>query len=173
VLWGIAALVAAIGGWFAALATGRLPNALHRFLAAYVRYVMHVSAFLYLIGNPFPGFVGRAGSYPVDLRIPDRERQNRWITGFRFILAFPAVLVASGLGGLLFAAALLGWFAALATGRMPSGLERMGGFVLRYNGQLNAYLLLLTARYPYSGPWLSTSSAPDPEPVAPEPLAAT
>jgi hypothetical protein len=173
VLWGIAALLAAIAGWFATLATGRLPNAFHRFLAAYVRYVMHVSAFLYLIGNPFPGFVGRAGSYPVDLQIPGRERQNRWVTGFRFILAFPALLVASGLGGLVLAAAFLGWFAALATGRMPSGLERMGGFVLRYNGQLNAYLLLLTERYPYSGPWLAASPPPEPQPVAPEPLAAT
>ena len=43
--------------------------ALHRFLAAWVRYAIHVMAFLSLVGGPFPGFVGAAGSYPVDLAI--------------------------------------------------------------------------------------------------------
>ena len=30
---------------------------------------MHVGAFLFLIGGPFPGFTGAAGSYPVDLEL--------------------------------------------------------------------------------------------------------
>jgi hypothetical protein len=172
-LWGITALLAAIAGWFVALFAGRLPDGLHRFLAAYLRYQTHVLAFLYLIGNPFPGFVGRAGSYPVDLQIPARERQSRWITGFRLLLSIPALLVSGALGGLLFVAAVLGWFASLVTGRMPGGLQRMGAFSVRYSAQLNAYLLLLTDRYPYSGPWLSVDETPEPEPAAPEPLAAS
>ncbi len=173
ILWGIAAVLAAIAGWFVALIAGRLPDALHRFLTAYLRYQTHVLAFLYLIGNPFPGFVGRAGSYPVDLQIPGRERQSRWITGFRLLLSIPALLVSGALGGLVFIAAVLGWFASLVTGRMPGGLQRMGAFSVRYSAQLNAYLLLLTDRYPYSGPWLSMGETPGPGPVVPEPLAAS
>jgi hypothetical protein len=173
ILWSIAAVLAAIAGWFVALFAGRLPNALHRFLAAYLRYQTHVTAFLYVIGNPFPGFVGSTGSYPVDLQIPGRERQSRWITGFRLLLSVPALIVSSALGGLLLVSAFLGWFASLVTGRMPPGLEQMGAFALRYSAQLNAYLLLLTHRYPYSGPWLSVGETPEPEPVAPEPLAAS
>jgi hypothetical protein len=163
VLWSIAVLVAAIVGWFITLFTGRLPDRLHRFFSAYLRYALHLSAFFYLVGNPFPGFMGRAGSYPVDLELPTRERQNRWITGFRFILALPALLVSSALGGLLLVVAILGWFASLVTGRMPAGLQRMGAFVLRYNAQVHGYLLLLTDRYPYSGPWVNLA-APEPKP---------
>ena len=151
-LWGVIALLAAIVAWFAALFTGRIPNALHRFLGAYVRYSVHVSAFLWLIANPFPGFVGAPGSYPIDLAIAERERQNRWITGFRLFLSLPALVISSALGGALFAAGFLGWFAALFTGRMPRGLARMGAYAVRYSGQAYGYGLLLTDRYPYSGP---------------------
>jgi Domain of unknown function (DUF4389) len=157
VLWSIAVLAAAIVGWFVTLFAGRLPNRLHRFLAAYVRYTTHLAAFIYLVGNPFPGFVGSAGSYPVDLELPERARQNRWITGFRLFLSFPALLVSGALDGLLAVVAVLGWFASLVTGRMPAGLQRMGAFVLRYHAQVNGYLLLLTDRYPYSGPWINVA----------------
>ena len=47
---------------------------------------------------------------------------------------------------------LLGWFAALVTARMPTGFRNVGAWSLRYGAQLNAYLWLLTDRYPYSGP---------------------
>ena len=33
-----------------------------------------------LVGNPFPGFVGKPGSYPVDLELPAPERQKRLVT---------------------------------------------------------------------------------------------
>lgn len=164
VLWSIAVLAAAIVGWFVVLFAGRLPDRLHRFLAAYLRYTIHLSAFLYLVGNPFPGFAGSAGSYPVDLELPARERQSRWITGFRLLLSFPALLVAGALDGLLVVVAFLGWFASLVTGRMPPGLQRMGAFVLRYHAQVNGYLLLLTDRYPYSGPWVRAAPMPEPRP---------
>src|SRR5205807_2463552 len=68
-LWGIAALLATVANWFATLAGGRSPEALHRFLSTYVRYSTHVYAFLFLVANPFPGFAGRQGSYPVEATI--------------------------------------------------------------------------------------------------------
>jgi uncharacterized protein DUF4389 len=48
--------------------------------------------------------------------------------------------------------ALLGWFAALATGRFPLGLRNAGPLALRYTAQVNGYDLLLTDSYPYTGP---------------------
>jgi Domain of unknown function (DUF4389) len=151
-LWGIAALLAAVGNWFATLFRGASPEPLHRFLAAYVRYQLHVGAFLYLVANPFPGFVGREGSYPVDLRIAGPERQNRWTVGFRLVLALPALLLAAAFGSLAFVVAFLGWFAALFTGRMPVGLRNASALALRYSAQAYAYVLLVTGAYPYSGP---------------------
>jgi len=151
-LWWLAALLAVVASWAATLVRGRSPAALHRFLAAYVRYSTHVSAFLYLVANPFPGFTGAAGSYPLDIEIDPPDRQLRWMVALRPVLAVPALVVSSALGSALGLVGLFGWFAALVTGRMPRGLARLGAFILRYSAQTSAYLCLLTDRYPHSGP---------------------
>lgn len=166
-LWGLVALLAAFFNWFAVLIVGLSPRPLHRFLAAYVRYQLHVAAYLYLIGNPFPGFTGAEGSYPIELRVAERVRHNRWSVLFRLPLALPALLIAAVYGSLVFMVALLSWFAALVTGRMPLGLRNAGALALRYMSQTCGYLFLLTAAYPYSGPCL----APPPDPPPPEVVA--
>ena len=149
---------AVILAWLCALAIGRVPSPFHRFLARFVRYGTHLTAFLSMVGNPFPGFVGKPGSYPVDLELPAPERQKRLVTFFRFWLAIPAFLISIGLSGALWTAAFLGWFVALFLGRMPEGLRNLGAYSLRYSGQVNAYLYLLTPRYPDSGPRPDPSS---------------
>jgi hypothetical protein len=155
-LWSVATFFAALAAWFAALATGRVPSGLHRFLAAYVRYVLHLFAFLYLVGRKFPGFTGRAGSYGIDVEIDPPAPQNRWKTLFRLLLAVPALILGGALGGVLFVVAVLGWFYAIVTGRMPEGLRNLGVSCLRYGAQVDSYLLLLTERYPYAAPVLAT-----------------
>lgn len=161
ILWGVVAFLAGIVGWFATLLLGRLPLALHRFLAAYLRYSTHVFAFLFLTANPFPGFTGAAGSYPVDPELPGPERQRRLVTFFRLFLAIPAMAVSSSLYTLAFVVAFFGWFVSLAFGRMPPSFREAQAYALRYGVQTNAYLWLLTGRYPYSGPSLGQ---PEPEP---------
>jgi Domain of unknown function (DUF4389) len=164
VLWSVAAIVVIVLGWFATLAMGRLPMPFHRFLAAWLRYQVHVYAFLTLVANPFPGFAGATGSYPVDVRVDPPERQHRLKTLFRLVLAYPANLVAWTLTGALWIVALFGWFVGLALGRMPRGLRGLGAFALGYGAQTTAYLSLLTDRYPYSGPpWVD--APPEPEPL--------
>jgi ABC-type multidrug transport system fused ATPase/permease subunit len=165
ILWGVAAFLAGIVGWFAALILGRLPRALHRFLTAYLRYSTHVFSFLFLTANPFPGFTGAAGSYPVDPELPEPERQRRLVTFFRFFLAIPALAVSSSLYTLAFVAAFFGWFVSLALGRMPRSFREAQAYAIRYGAQSSAFLWLLTSRYPYSGPSLGQ---PEPEPE-PEP----
>jgi hypothetical protein len=163
ILWGVIAFLAVIVGWVAALILGRLPRALHRFLAAYLRYSIHVFAFLFLTANPFPGFTGAAGSYPVDPELPEPERQKRLVTLFRLFLAIPALAVSSSLYTLAFVAAFFGWFVSLALGRMPRSFREAQAYALRYGVQTNAFLWLLTGRYPYSGPSLGQPE-PEPEP---------
>ncbi|MDX6438227.1 MAG: hypothetical protein QOF45_810 [Gaiellaceae bacterium] len=161
-LWSTAAILAAIVNWFVALVRGRSAEPLHRFLAAYIHYTVHLTAFLFLVANPFPGFAGAPG-YPVDVTIAPAERQNRWITLFRTFLAVPAFLVAGALGGALFVAGFLGWFAALITGRMPTGLRNLGAVAVRYHAQTDAYWFVLSDRYPYSSPALQPPPEPEPE----------
>jgi uncharacterized membrane protein YgcG len=151
VLWTIAAFFAAIANWAVTLVRGTSPLALHRFLAAYVRYDAHVFGYLLLVANPFPGFTGDPG-YGVDAVVAPPERQNRWVTGFRGLLAIPSFVVSSALSGLLVVSGFLGWFYALATGRMPQSLRNAGAYALRYNAQTMSYIWILTDRYPFSGP---------------------
>jgi hypothetical protein len=163
-LWGIVVVLAAIVAWFVALVTGRVPDGLHRFIAAYVRYGSHVSAYVYLVGRRFPGFTGRAGSYEVDPEIAPPAPQSRWKTLFRLFLVVPALIVTSTLGGVLLVAAFLGWWHALVTGRMPQGLRNLGAACIRYTAQTYAYLLLLTDRYPYAAPVLRGGRLAVPKP---------
>jgi hypothetical protein len=151
-LWTVVAILAAIVMWFATLFTGTPPAGLHRFLSRYLRYSLHVSAFIYLVANPFPGFAGEEGRYPLDLVLPGLARQNRWKTGFRIFLAIPALLVNGALGGGLIVAAFLTWFVALATGAAPWGLRNFSAYALRYASQVNAYTFLVTQAYPHASP---------------------
>ena len=155
-LWSLAAILAAFLNGIHALVRGRSAHPLHRFLVAYVRYSAHVTAFVTLVGGRFPGFTGEPG-YPVDVTTPDVERQSRWVTFFRGILVLPAFLVSGGYSAALFAVGFLGWFAALATGRMPAGLRKLGVVAVRYLAQTNAYWLIVTDDYPYASPALRGS----------------
>ena len=154
-LWSALALLAVLVNWVATLLRGRSPAALHRFLAAYVRYLISVYAFLYVVANPFPGFGGSPGSYPLDTLVADPQPQNRWAVLFRLALAFPALLLAGAYAGLVWVLAVLGWFSSLVRGRMPHGMRDAGALALRYHAQAAGYLLLLTDSYPYSGPCAS------------------
>lgn len=159
-LWGIATFVAVVVNWFVTLFRGTPARRLHAFVARYVRYQLHVYAFLYLVANPFPGFDGAPGRYPLDLVVPGPARQNRWKTGFRLFLAIPAFLVSAALGYGLTVAAFLTWFVALVRGAAPWGLRNYSAYSLRYQAQVNAYTALLTDAYPHASP---LEGAPEPQ----------
>lgn len=161
-LWSIATLVAVICNWFVTLFRGTPAASLHRFVSRYVRYQLHVSAFLYLAANPFPAFDGAPGRYPLDLELPAPARQNRWKTFFRFFLAIPAFLVASALGYGLLVTAFLTWFVGLARAEAPWGFRNFAAYALRYGAQTNAYFYLLTDAYPHASP-LEGAPAPQHE----------
>jgi hypothetical protein len=170
-LWSLLVLPAALLNWLATLAGGRSPYWLHRFLAAYVRYQLHVWSFLYLVANPFPGFSGSAGSYPAsEVLLAERSVQNRWKTAFRAILALPAFALSGAYGSLAAVVALLGWFVSLALGRVPRGFRNAGALALGYQAQMLGYGLLLTDVYPYSGPMRppGEDAVPAPAPESPQ-----
>ncbi|HVP75703.1 MAG TPA: DUF4389 domain-containing protein [Gaiellaceae bacterium] len=160
-LWAVAAILAAVANWFVTLVRGTPAAALHGFLSRFVRYRLHVYAFLSLAANPFPAFGGRAGSYPLDLELPEPGRQNRWKTGFRIVLVIPAAIVNGALEWGLFVAAVLTWFAALVKGTAPWGLRNLMAYALRYDAQVNAYGLLLTDVYPNASPLEGAAAQPD------------
>jgi hypothetical protein len=149
-LLAVIAVFAILGNWFATLFTGRSPAGLHNFLAGFLRYTTQVSAYLFLIADPFPGFylINLKQDYPIDLEVAPPEVQNRWTVFFRIILAIPAMIVSNILRNLSGILGFFSWFVALFTGRVPQGIRNFGVLALRYESQTYAYLMLLTSRYP-------------------------
>ncbi len=146
-VWGIAALVVWVIAWFAALFTKRVPEALHNFLASYLRYQVHVFAYVILVADPYPGFSGTA-SYPVTVEIAPPAEQGRLSVFFRGLLALPALLVSGVLNYLTELLAVFAWFVAIVLGRIPEGMRNLLAFSVRYHAQTQAYMYLLTSRYP-------------------------
>jgi hypothetical protein len=146
-LWAIVAELATIVNWFATLFMGRSPNALHNFVAAFLVFQTRVTAYIYLLAEPWPPF-GAGGDYPVDLRVAGAQPQNRLTVFFRLILAIPALILASVFGTLNRVLALVSWFYALATGQISDGIRSIGVYCLRYEQQTFGYVLLATDRYP-------------------------
>jgi 2-(1,2-epoxy-1,2-dihydrophenyl)acetyl-CoA isomerase len=146
--WSVAAIAVAFAGWFVVLVRGSLPQPMHRFLARFLRYQTHVYAYEFLVAEPFPGFGGRPGSYPIDLTIAAPREQERWKAAVRLILAIPAYIFASVLNTVLQVVAVIAWIVALCLGRVPRGMRDLAAYCVRYQAQTNGYLLLLTDAYP-------------------------
>jgi len=157
-LWAVAVLVVFILNWFVALIIGRPAKPFQRFTAAFLRYLTTVLAYMFLIANPFPGFTGEPGSYPIELEVPTTpEKQNRLKTFFRFFLAYPAMVVGGVLMYVTYAVTFLAWWAAMITGRMPRGFRDLGANAIRYLMQIYAYIYLVTGTYPNASPYVGIS----------------
>jgi hypothetical protein len=141
---------AVIANWFATLVTARSPEGLHNFLAGFLRYTTHASAYFFLIADPYPGFylINLKEDYPIDLEIEPPVTQNRWTVAFRIVLAIPAIIVTQILDNLSMALAVFSWFIALYQGSVPAGVRNFAALVLRFQSQTYAYVALLTPRYP-------------------------
>lgn len=147
-LWGVIVVLASIVNWFATLFTGRSPEGLHTFIATWLRYATHVRAYTLLVADPFPGFTGREGTYPIDLEVDPPQEQSRLTVFFRLILAIPAMLLTNILGNISQLLAVFSWFIALVTGRVPEGLRNFAALAMRFETQTYGYMLLLTEKYP-------------------------
>jgi hypothetical protein len=160
-IWGIAAFLAVIVNWFATLFTGRSPEGLHQFITRFLRYQTHIGAYFYLLADPYPSFMADR-DYPVDLAAAPSRDQNRLVTLFRLILAIPLFVVTYVLGALMGVLAIIAWFIAVFTAKVPEGLRNLLLFCFRFSTQTNGYLYILTDRYPSFA-----YETPDPEPLEP------
>jgi hypothetical protein len=146
-VWSILVLPVLPVSWLLALVLGRVPRKLHRFLAAFLRYSGQVTAWFDLLSGRYPDPL-HTREHPFAIEVPDPQRQPRLVTLLRVPLAVPAIVLSSVFGVILAAVALGSWFVALVLGRMTAGLQELGTFCLRYHLEMQAYVLLLTSRYP-------------------------
>jgi hypothetical protein len=146
-IWSIGVSVTVLIAWFAALFTGRVPDGLHNFNAGFLRYSTRVTGYLFLLANPWPPF-SSSDPYPIDVRVDPPEKQSRLTVFFRLILAIPAIILVYVFRLVNQLVAFLAWFYCLALGRMHEGMRNISAWLLRYEVQTYAYLMLLTDRYP-------------------------
>ena len=66
-LWTLWVVLTGVVNWLISIFTGRPPAWFHGVMCGYVRYQAHLAAYLSLVGNPYPGFMGEAGEYPIDV----------------------------------------------------------------------------------------------------------
>ncbi|MFD9125084.1 DUF4389 domain-containing protein [Kitasatospora sp. NPDC059571] len=149
VVWALSllAFAAVVVGWFGALALGRLPEPIERYLAGFVRYDTRVRASAMLLVDRYPPFAWSPEDYPVRVELKPGPL-NRLAVLFRLILMIPAAIVESLLTGGWYVAAFVIWIIVLVLGRMPEPLFGSSAAVLRFTTRFSAYVLMLTAAYP-------------------------
>ena len=151
VLWalGIAAEVVVIICWFAALFLGRLPEGLGGFLTGYLRWLVRVQAYLFLLTDRYPPFELGEADYPVQILLRPGPL-NRLAVLFRIILAIPAALLAALVVlGMETIVMFVTWLIVLIAGQMPRPLYEAIAAGQRYYFRYTGYLFLLTGTYPW------------------------
>jgi Domain of unknown function (DUF4389) len=150
----IAARAVAVVGWFAIVFTGKLPEGLANLLCLFIRYNNRATAYAGFLREEYPPFAYDTvapdpGDYPVLTGLaPELEDRNRVTVGFRLILVIPQLIVLAVLGIAAFVVWVIGFFAVLFTGRWPEGMRTFVVGVMRWYTRVEAYLGLLTDKYP-------------------------
>ena len=149
-IYGLVASIAVVIAWLAIVFTARYPTALYDFVAGYTRLLARFTAYVSLLCDPYPPFVGSDDdAYPVRMHFDGPlERYSRLKTFFRVILAIPIAILRYVMNLLLEVGAIAAWVVILITGKMPRGLFDLMVLANSYMARSDAYLLLLTETYP-------------------------
>lgn len=102
--------------------------------------------------------------HPIRLVVTGDLRRNRLTVFFRLLLAIPHFIWLALWGIVNAVVLILSWFAALVTGRVPTGFHDFMGRYLRYQTHVVAYIQLAADPYP---PFDGSSSYPVDLEVAP------
>jgi hypothetical protein len=83
-----------------------------------------------------------------ELEIPEPGSQRRLTVFFRWLLLIPQFLVVWALSVIAVPVVIVGWFGALALGRLPDPVENYLAGYVRYDTRVRADAMLLVDRYP-------------------------
>ena len=89
--------------------------------------------------------------HPIGLVVNDDLRRNRLTVFFRLLLAIPQEIWISLWGIVAYVVLIIAWFAALFTGRVPTGLHNFLARFARASIHVYAYILLLADPWPPFG----------------------
>lgn len=147
---GMATAIVGFIGWLGALFTGRLPEFAVTYLTGYIQWTTRVQAYAMLLTDAYPPFsLDDDPAYPVRVAVPPADKLNRAAVFFRFILVFPANLLAGLVtsGGMTIVG-FIAWLITLVSGQLPASLHQAYTAILRFTLRVNCYFYMLTAAYP-------------------------
>jgi hypothetical protein len=148
-LYGIVAMLAAIGAWFALMFTKRYPDGLYDFVAGYVKLSAQIGGFLTLVTDEWPPFMPDRDDYPIRVEVaPQQVEYRRAQTFFKYVLSFPQQVILTGLSYVYLGAAFIAWWRILFTGRQSATMHDALRLSLAYSTRAGAFLLLLTEVHP-------------------------
>jgi hypothetical protein len=139
---------------FTVLFTRRIPRPLFEAIAMTFRYEWRVTSYALFLREDYPPFdfqpsVDDDGADPhtiVTFTYP--EEMSRWQPLYKWILAIPHYFVLLGLAIAAVAVIIAGFFIVLITGEYPVRMRDFLVAVYRYSVRVQAYVGLLTDRYP-------------------------
>jgi hypothetical protein len=145
--------VLAFLGWFAALFTGKLPEAFGDFIVGYYRYAWRAYSYYGFLRDKYPplgpslGYTD-PGDDPAWFEVQKGEGLSRLAVLFRLILVIPQAIVIFFLAIALYAAMLVAFFAVIITGKWPAGLRDFVVGLSRWIFRVDAWFYLLADPYP-------------------------
>jgi hypothetical protein len=153
VLWLIAWSFWALWGIFVPLLVvvlGRDPRGIWTGIAAFLQYVLRVTAYLSLTVEPFPGYRNHGhDDYPVSLALDYPERQSRWLALARIALSPVLVLVWFAIILTTAVASIAQFITVVLAGKTGRRLRRFQERLLGFHGHTFAFLLTLTDELPF------------------------
>jgi hypothetical protein len=147
-LWGYFAQLLAVIQWFIILFTGTRNEGIWNLQNSYLGYYARVTAYMDLMYDEYPKFGDDPSQTWVRYSQQHAEPADRLTNGLRFIWAIPAVLILLVLSIALFAVIVVSWFAIVITGKHGQGMFVFMLRVIRFQVNVQAYVLLMTDTYP-------------------------
>jgi len=146
---GIGAYVVTIISFFAVLITGRYPPGMFEFMVGVFRWGMRVHAYVFLQTDEYPPFtLDDVPTYPVRLEIDYPEHIARWRPLVNWLLAIPALIVASLIYLLAEICVFIAFFAILFTTEYPQALFDIVTIALRWSVRVGAFTYWMEEQYP-------------------------
>lgn len=149
---GIVASIIYIISWIVIVFTGTLPAGMLNFQVNFLHWTTRLGGYMYLLTDRYPSFsMGPDVSYPVRLIAEGQvENRNRLTTFWpiRYILAIPHLIILYILVVVAEILLFISWIIGIFAGSIPAGIHNFLAGVLRWNLRVNAYVLLLTDKYP-------------------------
>ena len=173
-LLGVGAFFVVVYAWFGALIRGRAPRSAANFLLGYLRRLLRLNAYLYLLTDVYPPLDSSA-DYPADLTASPGPL-NRLAVLFRVVLIFPAALLSGLLSSGMLVFSALSWLIVVVSGRLPRTIFGANSLAIRYSLRVVGYALLLSSEWPWGafGDRVSLEDPPLPSlstPLGPGPSA--